>query len=174
MLRNEGVFRSLDEKPYDSFYLYTETMIDHPVARVWPHILDIGSWMSAHRLETIAGERGRVGHFERVYPQSASNGPAPRYHLYGVAEVIPEQLIVLEVFPEKGGSYGNARERVSFNTISLVSLGDRTRVGYQMIDVHLGQGGDEFRSRRKLELEGVRELLRGYFENLRQHVERGR
>lgn len=173
MLRNGDVYGSLDEKPYDSFYLYVETTIDHPVDRVWPHVLSIGSWMSAHRLQTVAGESGRVGHFERVYPQLASEGPPPPYHLYGVAEIIPKQLIVLEVFPEKGGSYGNARERMSFNTISLIALGSRTKVGYQMIDVHMGQGGEEFCARRRRELGGVRELLRGYFENLRQQVERG-
>jgi hypothetical protein len=168
-------YKSLDDKPYDSFYLYVDTVIDYPVERVWPHALNIGRWMSAHRLDRIEGEPGQVGFFERVYPVSlASTVPEPRYHLYGIAEIIAPKLIALEVFPENGGSYGNTRPKMSFDTIFLTDLGDRTHVGFYMVDVHLGEGDEQSHVRRKAELEGgVRELLMQYFENLRREVTRG-
>jgi hypothetical protein len=171
MQRIEGAYTSLGAKPYDSFYLYLETTLNHPISRVWPHVLNIGGWMSAHPLETIDGKAGEVGYFQRVYPAAATSGPAPNYHLYGISEIVPLKHVVLDVFPENGGSYGNDRPRMSFNTISTTEIDGRTVVGYQMIDVHLGRGGDEFCARRTREMQGVRELLLKYFDNLKQLVE---
>jgi hypothetical protein len=165
---------SLDHRPYESIYMLAETVIDHPVEKVWPHALDIGGWMSAHRLETRNGEPGKVGHFERVYPRDLGDDvPLPRYHLYGVAEIIPLKLIALEVLPEQGGSYGNAREWMSFDSILLNDLGGRTRLTFMLVDVHMGKGEKDFHARRKSELEGARALLEQYFENLKQLVSRG-
>lgn len=165
-------YRRLDEKPYESFYLYVETIINHPVERVWSHALNIGEWMSAHRLETIAGEPGQVGHFERVYPTGlGSDVPQPHYHLYGIAAIIAPKLIALEVFPEKGGSYGKTRQKLSFDTILLTDLGGKTHVAFHMVDVHPGKVEADFAARRGAELEGVRRMLEQYFSNLRALVD---
>lgn len=167
-------YRSLDDKPYESHYLYAETIIDHPVEKVWPHALNIGGWMSAHRLETLAGEPGKVGHFERVYPHGLSaETRLPHYHLYGVAEIVPHKYIALEVLPENGGSYGVTREKMSFDGILLTDIGGKTQLVFLMVDVLKGCGTAESRERRRHELEGARKLLNGYFENLKQLVERG-
>jgi hypothetical protein len=173
MERSKDEYRNLSDKPFESFYLYVETVIDHPVAKVWPHALNIGGWMSDHRLDTIAGEAGKVGHFERVYPRNLGNDvPLPHYHLYGVAEIVPQKLIVLEVFPEVGGSYGKTRPKISFDNIFLTDIGGRTHVVFQMIDVQMGRGDKDFAVRRKAELEGgVRSMIERYFENLRRLVE---
>ncbi len=174
MLRKDDVYGSLEQKPFDSFYLLVETTIDHPVARVWPHALNIGGWMSAHRLETIAGQPGQVGHFERVYPRAlAEDVPQPHYHLYGIAYLEPMKMIVIEVFHEKGGSYGNTRAKMSFDTLFLTDLGSRTLLGFHMVDLHMGKGDEEWRASRQHELEAVRGMLHGYFDNLRQLIERG-
>jgi hypothetical protein len=165
---------SLDDRPYESIYMHAETVIDHPVQRVWPHALNIGGWMSAHRLETVSGRAGSVGHFERVYPRDlADDVPLPRYHLYGVAQIIPLKLIALEVLPEQGGSYGNAREWMSFDSILLTDLGDRTHLTFLLVDAHMGRGDPDFHTRRKQELEGARGLLEKYFENLKRMVAEG-
>src|SRR5688572_20156382 len=122
-------YERLDQKPYDSHYLYDEVTLDHPVEMVWSHALKIGSWMSAHGLEAVAGEPGKVGHFERVFPHGL--GPEvglPHHHVYGIAHVIPHKYIALEVLPEKGGSYGNPRQWMSFDGILLVELGERTKL----------------------------------------------
>lgn len=165
-------YRSLADRPYGSLYLYVEAIIDHPVEKVWPHALDIGSWMSAHGLETIAGEPGKVGHFERVLPRGVgADVPLPHYHLYGITEIIPLKLIVLEVFPERGGSYGVTKQWMSFDNILLTDLGGRTKVVFLMVDAHLGEHDEEYHQRRKKEVEGGRDLLNGYFENLRRLVD---
>ena len=166
--------QSLDHRPYESIYMHAETILEHPVATVWPHALNIGGWMSAHRLETVAGEPGKVGHFERVFPQGlGDDSPQPRYHLYGIAEVIPLKLIALEVLPEAGGSYGNPREWMSFDSILLTDLGRRTQLTFLLVDVHMGKGEKEFHARRKRELEEARGLLHQYFENLARLVDAG-
>jgi hypothetical protein len=167
-------YRSLDEKPYESDYLYVETTLDHPVAKVWPHALNIGAWMSAHRLETVGGEPGKVGHFERVYPKGiAPETGQPHYHVYGIAHVIPQKLVALEVLPERGGSYGNARQWMSFDSVLLTDMGSKTHVVFLMIDAQMGRGDEAYRRQRAAELEGGRDLLESYFENLKQLVEHG-
>jgi hypothetical protein len=161
-------YERLDEKPYDSHYLHAEVILDHPVERVWPHALKIGRWMSAHGLETVAGESGKVGHFERVYPRGL--GPEiglPHHHVYGIAHIIPHKYLALEVLPERGGSYGNKREWISFDGILLTDLGAKTQLTFLLIDVHRGKGSREEYAQRGAEIEGLRKLLDQYFENLR-------
>ena len=165
-------YRTLEDKPYESMYMYGETIIDHPVERVWSHALNIGGWMSAHRLETLDGEPGKVGFFERVFPNGiGAEVPLAHYHLYGIAELIPLKLIALEVFPEEGGSYGSTAPRLSFDYILLTDLGDRTKVVFAMVDVTLRKGDQEFRERQRREHEEGRERLEPYFDNLKRLIE---
>lgn len=167
-------YQSLQEKPYESHYLYAETTIDHPVERVWPHALNIGGWMSAHRLETVAGQPGEVGHFERVYPRGVGRDVGfPHYHMYGLAHIVPLKYIALEVFPEKGGSYGNARPYISCDGILLTDVGGKTEITFLLVDVHLGMGNTDSYDRRRNEIEASRSLLNQYFDNLRQLVDKG-
>jgi hypothetical protein len=172
MSAGHNVYERLDQKPYDSFYLYVETVIDQAVERVWPRALEIGRWMSAHRLETVSGQPTEVGHFERVYPRNLGpEVPEPHYHLYGIAHLIPFKLIVLEVFPEKGGSYGKTRAKLSFDSVLFTDLGGKTLVGFHMVDVHLEKRDAGFHAQRAQELNAVRTLLESYFDNLRRLLE---
>jgi hypothetical protein len=170
-------YRSLDQKPYDSYYFHAETVIDHPVAKVWPHALMIGRWMSDHRLETIAGKPGNVGHFERVHPHDLPpQTPSPRYHLYEVAQIVPFKSIVLEVFPERGGSYGDATEKTSFDAILLTDLGARTHLTFLAIDVDLQKTKPAAaeREKRAAKEQRMRERLHKYFDNLARQVAEAR
>jgi hypothetical protein len=163
-------YQTLAEKPYLSEYVCHEAVFDCPVAELWPHVLDIGGWMSAHQLETLDGRAGEVGHFERVHPRNlGEETPAPRYHLYGVAEIIPQKLVALEVFPETGGSYGSPVNKTSFDSILLTDLGGRTQLTFLMIDVLLDlSSGDRLHSEDKAERRTrLAGLLDVYFENLR-------
>ncbi len=167
---------SLEHKPYESIYVWRETLIESPAEQVWPHALNIRGWMSAHRLETLTGEAGKVGHFEQVWPRNlGKDTPHPHYHLYGVAEVIPYRYIALEVMPEEGGSYGNSREWMSFDGIFINECGGKTRVTFLMIDAHLGKGDKDFHARRKQELDTfMDEFMTQFFENLKRLVREGR
>jgi hypothetical protein len=163
-------YETLAEKPYDSLYFYAETDIDQPLEKVWPHALDIGSWMSSHELETLAGERGKVGYFEKVSPHGVGEEvPLPHHHLYGIGAVIPMKFIGLEVFAEKGGSYG-ARDWVSFDGLLFVDLGNKTRILFHMVDVHLKKADPAALERRRTEIEAGRQLMNRHFENLRRLV----
>jgi hypothetical protein len=163
-----GATRSdLGDKPYKTHHFLTETVIDRSVEVVWPHVVKIGSWMTDHELETLAGEEGKVGHFERVRPRSLDDEIAePRYHLYGIAKVVPKRCVVLEVFPEKGGSYGDAfypPEFINFDVILLTDLGSRTQVSFVGIDVHMEK--DAIADGK------FHEQIQRYFENLRDLCE---
>jgi hypothetical protein len=167
-------YENLSQKPFESHYLHAETVIDHPVARVWPHALRIGSWMSAHRLQTIAGELSNVGHFERVFPRDL--GPdvgLPHHHVYGIAHVIPFKYIALEVFPEKGGSYGDPRPWMSFDGLLLSEMGDKTKLIFLLVDVHMDKASPQEYEQRQAKVEGARLLLEQYFENLKRLVHEG-
>lgn len=167
-----GAYLHLSDKPYFSHYLYVDTVIDHPVETVWPHVLNIADWMVDHRLETLAGKPGEVGHFERVWPRDLGEEmPPPHYHLYGVAKVIPLKLIALEVFPEKGGSYGNRfypESFISFDNILLTDLADRTAVTLLMVGVSkedVAHSADPIPDKQRIS------TLRRYLDNLRALVD---
>lgn len=169
MERTSDCYRSLDDKPFESIYLYVDAVIDQPIDKVWPHALNIGSWMNKHDLETVAGEPGKVGHFQKVLPRGlGSDVPLPHYHLYGIAHIVPPKLIVLEVLPEKGGSYGKTRPKMTFDTISLTDLGGRTQIAYLLIEANLGKGPEDFYGRRKAEIESVRTTIESFFGNLQR------
>lgn len=170
-------YRTLDEKPYVSEYFCHETVFDCLVAELWPHVLNIGGWMSAHMLETVDGRSGEVGHFERVLPRNLGpDSPGPHYHLYGIAEIVPQKLVALEVFPEAGGSYGNTANKTSFDTILLTDLGGRTQLKFLMIDVLLDPApGQALHTEDKAERHvRLAKVLDGYFDNLRSLVTAGR
>lgn len=171
---SNGKYKRLDEKPYESQYLCVETIIEYPVEKVWPHALQIGKWMTDHRLETLAGEAGKVGHFERVFMRGiGAEVPEPHYHLYGIAEIIPFKLIAMEVFPEIGGSYGKKREWVMFDSILFVDLGGRTHITFLLVDMQVGRGAGRHRKKmddEEQEREVIRDRLGRFFDNLRQLV----
>src|SRR5688572_18261145 len=105
---NSGSYRSLAQKPFETHYLHFEATIAAPIANVWEQAVHIGRWMNDHELQTLAGTPGELGHFEKVLPRGLDeNTPSPRHHYYGIAYLEPLKCITLEVFPEKGGSYGN-------------------------------------------------------------------
>ncbi|PZF86639.1 hypothetical protein [Jiangella anatolica] len=165
-------YRRLDDKEFDSHYLYVEREIHHPVKAVWPHVLAIGSWMNAHELRTLDGAPGEVGFFERVLPRDlAPDVPPPHYHLYGIAHVVPYKYVALEVFPERGGSYGKARPKIDLDGIHLVDVGASTKLIFCMIDIQLGEGPPGSYEQRESELDGVRGMLEDYFDTLEALVE---
>lgn len=118
-----------DVEYYDVTY-YTETIIDAPVNKVWPHALNTKGWLNDLRTETVFGQVGKVGHVERVaHPSIFDDDLALRnYHYDKLTEVIPNKLFTLKVFSEKGGSYGSGEENVSFDTFILTESNGKTKV----------------------------------------------
>lgn len=168
------MFERLDQKPYGSQYFYEETIIEQPLERVWERALRISDWMKDHRLEPLAGKAGEIGHFERVYSCGIGpDVPQPQYHLYGIAEIIPLRCIALEVFPERGGSYGDAKRWVAFDSILFSEVDGGTRVAFLQVHVHPDGRSDVVDDphaveRRKAEDATARKRLHRSFDNLRR------
>jgi hypothetical protein len=130
-------YATIDDRPFHSHYLYVETIIDHPIEKVWPHALLIDKWANNnHRYETVVDTGGGVGHLWRLYYQSVPEGtPEPHYSFTGITYVIPHKLVGYEVFPEKGGSYGGMipLDYRGFDTMVVDDLGGRTKVAVLVI-----------------------------------------
>jgi hypothetical protein len=171
-LDDDQWFTRLDQKPFESHYRYFETTIDHAVEKVWPHALNIAGWMTDHRIVTLAGEPGKVGHFERVFARGIGpQVPEPHHHLYGMAALVPLKYIALEVFPERGGSYGNTREWAGFDGILLVDLGDKTKVIVLLMVVTRGKVEEtKTLEEQRQDDEATRAQLESYFKNLKRLV----
>lgn len=168
-----ALFERLNQKPYKSHYFYVEAVIDQHIERVWSHALRIDDWMTDHRLETVAGKPTEIGHFERVYPCDIDpNVPKPHYILYGIAEIVPLKCIALEVFPEKGGSFGDAKQWMAFDSILFSDLGGKTRIAFLQIHVSPGESSDradDTSADKSSEGDAVfRQRLLRYFDNLRR------
>ena len=114
---------------YYEFTYYSETIIDAPIEKVWPHALNTRGWLNDLHTETVAGEVGKVGHIERVtHPSKIDDDLSLRnYHYDKLIEVVPNKLFTLKVFSEKGGSYGGL-ENMSFDTFILTENNGKTKV----------------------------------------------
>ena len=121
--------KSRDMKFYDSAY-YTETVIEYPIEKVWPHILNINGWLIDDEFitQTVSGEEGEVGHIVKMVRLGVSDEtPLPHYHFYKLTEVIPNKLFTLKGFSEEGGSYG-LPEKLGFETFILTEDNGNARV----------------------------------------------
>jgi len=89
-----------------------EIVIDAPVAKVWHQFLDIGSWVTSHKIEEVGDLRRTLGALTRVSPREdvvkniAALVPLPHHHYCKIIKFVPEQQYVLKTHAEKGGSYG--------------------------------------------------------------------
>jgi hypothetical protein len=101
----------------------SEITIDRPVNDVWPHILDLGSWMSHLHFQTIKGERGNEGEVRRV----TLEGTTP-YHPYFITtvRVIQFERYVLKITSEDGPAY------FGFADFSLAPVGRKVHLTYSL------------------------------------------
>lgn len=165
-------YSRFSERPYETTYVCFDTLVEADVQHVWSCAIDIESWMSEYTLETLDGQRGRVGYFQRVYPPVLATMPPPHYHYYGIAEIIPQKLIALETFNEKGGSYGRARDGMHLDLIVFADFGDRTKVTFVFTMIDLGAADPERPSHKPTDTDRARwnARMERYFENLKQLV----
>jgi hypothetical protein len=169
-----GHYQSLAEKPFDSHYTWTEIDIDAPVSVVFARARRISEWMKGHVIETIDGTPGEAGHFERVLPRDLAPGtPQPHHHVYGIAHLIPDRYIGMEVFHEHGGSYGKARGWISLDGVILTELDpNRTRVAFLLVEIYDGRSTPGVAAELAAELEQLSStLLTPYLQTLKAQAE---
>jgi hypothetical protein len=105
-----------------------EILIERPVSQVWNQFVDLSTWVTSHRIETVAGEAGKLGSVTRVTDLTAEEfGCPPPYHHYcKIIKLVPHQQYVLKTYSEKGGSYG--MEMKCFDDTRFVALNGKTQV----------------------------------------------
>jgi hypothetical protein len=140
-------YTSVDARPFSTHYVWAEAFLEHPIEKVWEYAVDLPLWMGAnHEWEPLAGETGKAGMLWRIWPRrhyAAENGmdpdnvPPPRYHFVGITKVIRHKLLGIEVWTEKGGSYGTAIDpsHRGLDSVLFTDLGNRTNARALFIGV---------------------------------------
>ena len=108
----------------------SRTIIDHPVEKVWPHLLDFSSWMTDFEAKPIIGGRilHREGEVLKVTNTAAVKAKLETpYHFSKTLKIRPLEQVGIKVFTAEGGSYGGANYQ-GVDTLSVVDLGGKTLV----------------------------------------------
>jgi hypothetical protein len=156
-----------------------EVTIDRPVSEVWEQFLDVGSWVTSHKIEEITEPRRVLGAITRVSPseeamRAVTSGtgeglPPVHYHYCKIIKLVPEQQYVLKTYSEKGGSYG--LEIVAFDDARFYSEDGKTRAVFNLFCSFKGELVAKDPS--AMSLEGSRQGMIGNLENLKRIVESG-
>jgi hypothetical protein len=160
-----------DRSIYNAQY-EVAVIIDRPVRDVWNQFLDIGSWVTSHKIEEVQGQRGTVGGITRVSSHLAKDSgyPPPHYHFCKIVKVVPEEQYVLKTYSERGGSYG--MQMTGFDDSRFTALSERTtRLTFNlMIEFKCDKAAEEPASMDAL-MEGSRQGMIENYLNLKRIVE---
>jgi uncharacterized protein YndB with AHSA1/START domain len=150
---------------------HIDFVLDHPVEKVWPFIVDWDAWMPDKVCEHVSGPVDAAGEIQSVVTL-ADGEPVSTIH----AEVVrfePERRIVSRILPIRDpaglGGIEAARGHMIFNVFPLP--GDRTLVAYETVsEMESGSlGQDEFASRfAQAELAGAEHWLTDYVPELKR------
>ncbi|MCT2532376.1 hypothetical protein N2488_04200 [SAR92 clade bacterium H231] len=164
---NKSIRQSVD------VYFFEETVIDQPVEKVWPHLLNIKGWLNDYGTERLSGEEGKVGLLVKVMPPGIGDEvPLPHNHLYRLATVIPNKLITLKVFSEEGGSYG--MDYTNIDNMLLTEVDGKTKISFiggMEIRRH-GMSEKEIQEYAKVIEDSVPVRFEKFWVNLKRLVER--
>lgn len=97
--------------------------IDRPAMRVWPHILDIGSWKKGNRLEHVAGERNAVG---ETFAALSVESREPDYYVKTV-ELVPAKRRTIKLY-----GTGPTAPLIGYASWELEEVDGRTRLSYHV------------------------------------------
>jgi len=130
-----------DERPFvRNGHLELEVFIDRSVDKVWKRFIDMGSWVTSHRIEQIHGEPGAVGSIIRASFNRASElaMPLPHHHYCKIIKLSWEQQYLFKTYSESsGGSYGLAI--TGFDDTRFHSEDQGTRVTFNFYGEYAGE-----------------------------------
>jgi hypothetical protein len=143
-----------------------EVFIDRPIGQVWKQFLDLGSWITSHRIEEISAAKRTLGAITRVsYTRAKELGqPLPHYHYCKIIKLVPEQRYVLKAYSEKGGSYG--MQYTGFDDARFVAKDGGTLLTFSFYDEFRVEGIDVAKS-----MDASDEGMRKDLNNLKRIVE---
>jgi hypothetical protein len=154
-----------------------EVVIDRPVGEVWEQFLDIGSWVTSHRIEEITEPRRVLGAITRVSPSEEAmravtsgtgEGLPPAHHHYcKIIKLVPEEQYVLKTYSEEGGSYG--MDIVAYDDARFFPENGKTCAVFNLFAEF--RGDVVAKDPGAISLEGSRQGMIANLENLKRIVE---
>lgn len=119
------------------------TLIDRPIDEVWPHLLNMEAWMKDFAIQSVEGEKNRVGELRKVLPRAEPGA-------MGVEEIHAFYFRTLKVTPCAELAYKaytpHRGEEYSFTGVEVLRLQAVHSATVVMLDVYL-----EFQSERLAE-----------------------
>lgn len=104
-----------------------ETLLDAPVERAWPHVIDYPSWQSYSLVQHVSGPPGEEG--EVVLLKKEEGGEFPPYYARTI-KLEPGRRIVWKTYPQiraEGNDYFGIVE------FRLLSAGGKTRFCHESL-----------------------------------------
>lgn len=127
---------------------HIDFVLEHPVEKVWPHIVDWDKWMPDKSCEHVSGPKDGVGEIKSIL--TFDDGNVVESIQAEIVRLEQERRVAYRLLPlgEDAGLGGvdSARGHMIFNTYSLP--GDRTLLAYEsVIEMESRSvGQDEFNS----------------------------
>lgn len=159
---SDAVTTEPDKNSYH-FVSHYSVEIDAPAAAVWPHLINLGSWMDAFEMALQSGDAGEIGAVYRLYPQQD--------FFVQITSLVPERSLVLANLP----ATFRGEQSTGVAVINLTELDGKTLVSLTMSRRYswLGEGENPLKTTRTSAAfqEGTRRTWDGFLQNLQKLAE---
>jgi hypothetical protein len=150
---------------------HTDFVLEHPVEKVWPHIVDWDKWMPDKVCEHVSGPEDAVGEIKSIL--TFEDGKVVESIEAEIVRFEPDRRLAYRLLPLSEASgldeVNSARGHMIFNIYALPP--DRTLIAYEsVIEMDsLSVGQDEFTSQfAEAEVAGTPHWLEKYVPELRR------
>lgn len=154
----------------ETTHVYTvhrgDMMIDAPVERVWPWVIDYASWQNYSIQENVSGEPGAEGEVVRLKKDEPGSSGTP--YLARTILIEPERRIIWKTFMEDAPYFGIVEFEVE-------DVDGRTRFSYRTLyeNVLPTTDPDEVAEFRRERTVGIEEMVASIFPKLKEYAEAG-
>jgi uncharacterized protein YndB with AHSA1/START domain len=165
-----------ETKAHIDWLPHIDFVLEHPVEKVWPHLVDWDKWMPDKVCEHVSGPTDAAGEVKSIV--TLQDGE-PISTIYGeIVRFEPDRRIVYRILPVREaaglGGIDGARGHMIFNIYALP--GDRTLLAYETVaemeSTSLAQ--DEFTSQfAEGEVTGNKHWLADYLPELKRLLAEG-
>ena len=111
-------------------------VLDHPVSKVWPHLVHWEEWIAGYKCEHVSGPVDGAGETKRItYPLDETGGDTGHFFIE-VVRLEPERRLVYRLLPlseevEQPGGVTSQRGHEIFNVYELST--SQTLVTYETV-----------------------------------------
>ena len=119
--------RKQNLEAYDASFT-SQMTFDHPVAEIWPQVLNFPAWLVGYNFENLSGKPLQEGALLKASAKHYDDDVLGAHHKFiRIVRTEPHKVVVLKVFSAEGGSLGD-RGYVVIDTINLVEHEGKTTV----------------------------------------------